>query len=175
MSIINTIKAIFTFHGQKMQVEVLSARIKRGVARLRAFDSHQEYEVQAKNITILIDNEDDESVQVVEPPDSEGSSDDDHKNPDDKQKKPTPTKPGKTNRKRPATIADLTLEKKSFATGFYESERMEIVSAYKSAKAKRDEYLLACVRAASPRKIEQELKRIRRERETMQEQDNADE
>lgn len=175
MKLINKIKAIFNFHGQQIQVDVLSARIKNGVARLKTSGNNQEFEIHSNKITIMIDNDEaEETVQVIEPSDDDGDATDN--NPVEHQKRQGDSekaKAGGSKRKRAATHADLTFEKKSFATGFYESERIEIVSAYKSLKAKRDEYLLACVRAASPRKVEQELKRIRRERESMQEQETG--
>ena len=174
MGIVNTITAIFNFHGQKMQMEVLSARIKKGIARLRSLDGSQEYEIRANHITITIDNEEDDSVRVVEPTNHDEPTDDETDDPTNANEKHESQKNGTKGQKRPATAADFTIEKKSFATGFYEPERLEIVNAYKSAKAKRDEYLLACVRAASPRKVEQELRRIRKERESMQEPDKEE-
>lgn len=170
MNVIQSLLAFFNYKGERIQMEVISARIKNGVAYLRSKDQSKEFRVKSDRISILIDNQDDDSVQVIDRPDDEDASEQKPESDTDKAAKPGEKK----NRKKQATARaardeDFSYLKKSFSTGFYETEKREIVSAYKSAGAKRDEFLLACVRAAAPKKVEHELKKIRQERTAFQE------
>lgn len=160
MRVASLIKAFFNFCGQRTQMEVRSARISRGVARIRSAVDGKVYKIQSKDITILIDN-DDQAVEEVQNSEVDRTPDEPQLANEKEEKKTHSRRKLALDRNR----VDYVTEKRSFSTGFYDAEREEIVAAYKTAKAKRDEYLLACVRVASARRVEAELRRIRRERD----------
>ena len=65
MNVIQSLLAFFNYKGERIQMEVLSARIKNGVAYLRSKDQSKEFRVKSDRISILIDNQDDDSVHIL--------------------------------------------------------------------------------------------------------------
>lgn len=168
MSFLKTILAHFHFNGQPIEMPLLSARIKDGIAFLRPKEqSDKVFAVRAEKIEIFLDNLGDDSVRILEKDEDEQEGSSGSSPPAEASPEP-PSGKGKR-RQRPAAAQDFDfLEEKSFSAKMYASERAEIINAYKAINAKRSDFLLACVRVASPKRVNAELKRIQKEHEAMQ-------
>lgn len=149
MKLLNKIRAFFTFNGEKQQMELSGAEVKRnGVFLHPADDPTHTFFIKSNSVDILINQDGEVSEDDISVIDKEVA-----KVKDKKEKTQTDTKP------RPLISTRFIPEKKRFSVLLYADEYDMLMKNITENGYKRTEYFLACMTSAKKQNFDSVYKK----------------